>query len=601
MSFGLVYAALLEDRIYRHHFNEQFEYFDYVKRLWCVHPMRSMNYIIESYGYIFRDHDEDDDDSLPTPLSSSSFIYKVIGCINSLIRRCDVVLDDDKHTRHMLLFENGMVYDFKAGELRENRPEYRLYYRSPWTPVEFEHEEKVRAVCAEVYEYYAFCRRNELRGTLQKEARQQTTTCDSSTNTEGRQSTVDAAAGLGGSALGGKASSANKSSSLGLSSSSSSSLAAYGKQEKMKAALQEQQARLADSIVAKLKELNNPEICPMLHYLFGPDRNWDSVMYKLRCASRTACGHDCFTESLVLVGPEGSGKDFLTMILQTFFGEGPQNLTGAVPAQYFMKDAASAEAATPFLLALRGKLMLVLGDAKAEGWQTQKFKQFVEMGGARFAVRDNYAKAGEVVMMLLKGMLWISSNNLIQSSDQDDTAFQNRLTQIDHVYRFVETPARGTNQLQCIPELKSIAGSGKFNAELWCWIRHLYRTLGPEICSGRRMVPKPDTALANSEELEAFTINHKIKEWILESCTFSESKEDASAEAEVKKAIKNEVIRDEGKKAKLNIILNRLDFKFGDIKNSKGLRVIGWSAHPHFAGKTMWITLKPPQQWLSIL
>jgi hypothetical protein len=541
----------------------------------------------------------------------------VIGCINSLIRRCDVVLDDDKHTRHMLLFENGMVYDFKAGELRENRPEYRLYYRSPWTPVEFEHEEKVRGVCAELYEYYVFCRRNELRGTLQpqKEApqqqQQQTITCGSTTttnttNTEGRcSSTAGAAAtGLGGSAPSGKSSSANnRSLGVGVSaSSSSSSLAAYGKHEKMKAALKEQQARLADSIVNKLKELNDPEICPMLHYLFGPDRNWDSVMYKLRCASRTACGHDCFTESLVLVGPEGSGKDFLTMILQTFFGEGPQNLTGAVPAQYFMKDAASAEAATPFLLALRGKLMLVLGDAmSAEGWQTQKFKQFVEMGGARFAVRDNYAKAGEVVMMLLKGMLWISSNNLIQSSDQDDTAFQNRLTQIDHVYRFVETPVQGTNQLQCIPELKSIAGSGKFNAELWCWIRHLYRTLGPEICSGRRMVPKPDTALANSEELEAFTINHKIKEWILESCIFSESKEDASSEAEVKKALKNEVIRDEGKKAKLNIILNRLDFKFGDIKNSKGLRVIGWSAHPHFSGKTMWITLKPPQQWLSIV
>jgi hypothetical protein len=347
------------------------------------------------------------------------------------------------------------------------------------------------------------------------------------------------------------------------------------------------QSEKGKAIARKLDAMSNLETCPLLHYLYGPDPDWDSIIYKLRYATRMACAHNWFTEALALVGPKGSAKDFLVKLLMVLFGTGELGYVSEIPSMYFTKPAAaSAEGATPFLFNCLGRRLLVLAECPDVEWESACFKPFVEQGGARMPARANYAKKGDKMGVVLMGALVISSNQMIVCKKKNDSAFQDRLTQINHTRRFVAKPRPGTLQLKCDPSMKELPSSGVLNAELFCWIMNLYKTLESHICLERRIMPQPKSAIQNFKQLDEESVQNSLTKWLVKFCEFSSNREDASPEKDVKECVKTVTqMRHVGN------LLSGMDIIHEKYKKKDGTRVMAWTDHPDYPGIEKWIIL----------
>jgi hypothetical protein len=244
----------------------------------------------------------------------------------------------------------------------------------------------------------------------------------------------------------------------------------------------------------------------MIRALWNVFEDLNTVVYVLRWDARVLSGTPRIAQMLTFVGPVGGAKSWLVMRLTTLLGEGPSHLTHSLASNYLheklKKDPEGPRACTRDA---RGAKLLCFKEMPQQAINPIALKGVLDGRDSNVSARANSAAAmSEASTFKVTWSLVGQSNSAtIMPLGSHGLSGKMRDVTCEVVFHDAGTYDKtNPRHRRADPNLADRTLGGELNSEVLFWAQALWPTLGPDICTGRNLVPTPPSVIVTANEAE---------------------------------------------------------------------------------------------------
>ena len=173
------------------------------------------------------------------------------------------------------------------------------------------------------------------------------------------------------------------------------------------------------------------------------------------------------------------------------------------------------EASKPIMAGFQGAKLLTPKEQVAKPLVPVAVKMILDRKDVDVCARNNNSQKGDETSFPITWAILVQSQaSVCIAVGEADTGLQGKIVELKPPFEFVEESKHDPeNARHRIADraMGEDAVEGEFNTEVFAWARHMYRTLGVDVCGNRSIVPRPPSVI----ESETSALENGRKSMIL--------------------------------------------------------------------------------------